>query len=464
MNKQNSTFLEKVRHTIERYALLSPGDGVLVALSGGCDSVCLLSALSKLSQSLQLKLMAVHVNHQLRGEEAERDEAFVSSLCKGLGLPLTVIRADVAAYAKKHKIGTEEAGRIRRYEAFEHVRQENGFHWIATAHHADDNVETVFMRFLRGTGIRGLAGIPCKTESNIIRPLLEVTRQEIEEYAHLQGLDYVTDSTNALGLYTRNKIRLDLIPHLKEEYNPNLTQTLKQNIHHYRECADFLLTTIDGLTKTYFYKKHYGGYFLVSDLHKLHPYAVKIMFQQILEGFACGNQITGTKLDLLLELADNEAGTVCVSGEITVYALYEKLYFVHTKQKTAFCYQLDIPGKLTIPETGQTLTASLEDNYRSSASRKTVYLDANAVKGNRLTIRSRKNGDFFYPHGLNGKKKLKDYFIDEKVPVFQRDAVPLVLSGEDIIWIAGFRADERACSRAAENYLKLSITGENADG
>ena len=189
MNKQNSTFLEKVRHTIERYALLSPGDGVLVALSGGCDSVCLLSALSKLSQSLQLKLMAVHVNHQLRGEEAERDEAFVSSLCKGLGLPLTVIRADVAAYAKKHKIGTEEAGRIRRYEAFEHVRQENGFHWIATAHHADDNVETVFMRFLRGTGIRGLAGIPCKTESNIIRPLLEVTRQEIEEYAHLQGLD-----------------------------------------------------------------------------------------------------------------------------------------------------------------------------------------------------------------------------------------------------------------------------------
>ena len=464
MDKQRNMFLQKIRHTVERYALFSPGDSVLIALSGGCDSVCLLSVLSEFSKSLHLKLMGVHVNHQLRGMESDRDEAFVKLLCKGLGLPLTVIRADVASYAKKHKTGTEEAGRLLRYEAFERVRQENGFQWVATAHHADDNVETVFMRFLRGTGIRGLAGIPCKTESNIIRPLLEVTRQEIEEYAHLQGLDYVTDSTNGLGLYTRNKVRLDLIPHLKEEYNPNLTQTLKQNINHYRECADFLLTAIDGLTKTYFYKKHYGGYFLLSDLHKLHPYAVKSMFQQILEALPCENQITGAKLDLLLELADNGAGTVCVSGEITVYALYEKLYFVHTKQKTAFCYQLDIPGKLTLPETGQTLTASLEDNYRSSASRKTVYLDTSAVKGSSLTIRSRKNGDFFYPHGLNGKKKLKDYFIDEKVPVFLRDAVPLVLSGEDIIWVAGFRADERACSRAAGNYLKLCITGENADG
>ena len=217
--KHKETLPEQVRAFLQEQQMVQAGDTICCALSGGADSVCLLRCLLELAEPLHLTITAVHVNHQLRGAESERDAAFCEALCTRWNVPLHMVRCDVNAYAEQHHASIETAARACRYAAFSAIPANH----IVTAHTASDNLETMLHRLIRGSGLRGLAGIPAVRE-RYIRPLLTVTRAEVEAYLQTLGQDYVTDSTNETDAYTRNQIRHQLIPVLKQ-LNPSLEQT-----------------------------------------------------------------------------------------------------------------------------------------------------------------------------------------------------------------------------------------------
>ena len=208
--------LDKVLATIKKYNMIEKGDKIVIGVSGGADSVCLTDILNKVKKEIEIEIILVHINHNIRGEEAKRDENFVIELGKKYNNLVRVFSYDVEKLAKERSLTVEEMGRKLRYEAFNSVALEKGK--IAVAHNLNDNCETMIMRFFRGTGIKGLGGISAKRE-NIIRPLIELSREEIERYCLENNLDYCEDSTNSVEKYTRNKIRLNLIPMIKKEFN-----------------------------------------------------------------------------------------------------------------------------------------------------------------------------------------------------------------------------------------------------
>ncbi len=230
-------FCNRILNTIREKGLIKGGETVIVGFSGGADSVCLLLALKKMESLLKIKLKAVHVNHCLRGDEALRDEAFCKRLCLEKNIDFEAVRADVRGYAKEKKLSLEEAGRAVRYSILLERCPKGGL--IATAHHADDMAETVLLNILRGSGLRGLAGIVYKRE-NIIRPLLDVDKEDILRYARENGIDFVTDSTNLENDYTRNKLRNEILPVLKSDVNRRSSLHLKELAETAFEADEFI--------------------------------------------------------------------------------------------------------------------------------------------------------------------------------------------------------------------------------
>ena len=218
----------KILKTISEFNMFGRGDRVLAAVSGGADSVCMLHMLCALKKNLGFELACAHLNHGLRGEAAEADARFVEELCKKLGVTFYVKCVDVAELAKDCKLSTEEAGRKARYDFFNELKEAHGFTRIATAHNKNDNAETVLMRIIRGSGLDGLSGIPYVREDNVVRPLLDVSRQEIEEYCKKYNLEYRTDTTNLENDYTRNKVRNLLIPYIEKEFNSGIIDSLNR--------------------------------------------------------------------------------------------------------------------------------------------------------------------------------------------------------------------------------------------
>ncbi|MBQ6530500.1 MAG: tRNA lysidine(34) synthetase TilS, partial [Clostridia bacterium] len=220
--------LNRIKKYIETNELLQRGDKVLVGLSGGADSVCLTHALQSLSEQLGIEVYTAHVNHGIRGEEAVRDEEFAKSFSEKLGISCFTARLNIPEDARQKSISEETAGRIARYDFFNRIAAENRLTKIATAHNRNDNAETLLMNFMRGSTVKGLGGIPVR-RGNIVRPILCLTRAEIEEYCRENSLEYVTDSTNNETIYTRNKIRRELIPLIERTYNPNFVTTATEN-------------------------------------------------------------------------------------------------------------------------------------------------------------------------------------------------------------------------------------------
>lgn len=273
-HKKKQTLPEKVQLFLQQYHMVQAGDTVCCALSGGADSVCLLRCLLELAEPLQLRVTAIHVNHQLRGAESERDAAFCMALCARLQVPLQVVRCDVAAYAEQQKCSMETAARDCRYAAFASAAATR----VATAHTASDNLETMLHRVIRGSGLRGLAGIPPVRE-RYIRPLLTVTRTEVEAFLQTLGQDYVTDSTNATDAYTRNRIRHDLIPKM-QELNPALEQTAIGMLQALQTEQDYMAKQAAAILQV-----HQTDDYTLSDLRTEHPAMQLRCIMQLLEQF-----------------------------------------------------------------------------------------------------------------------------------------------------------------------------------
>lgn len=450
-----TNMLQQVKKTILEHNLLQPGDRVLVALSGGADSVCLLDCLLCLAEELNIKVFAAHVNHCLRGEEADDDEAFVRELCQLCDVPLFTCTKDVHALAAVKKIGTEAAGRLVRYEFFESVLQENGLHKIATAHHANDTVETVLMRLLRGTGPLGLSGIPYQN-GRVIRPLLDVTRIEIEAYLEEKRLSFRTDRTNFEALYTRNRIRHELIPFLEKEFNPNFQKNFREQIRLYSANSAYIKKEAETLFSRLAKQISAGHGFSCEALLLEDVFLVSVMLHQAIMQLTDTREILQHHIDAVISIVQKGSGAVSLPGNVVAEICHGVLYLRKDTEKVTFCYLIEPGSEIYLEEIEATITCYKANAVPEKHDSNTICLDVEKVNGKKLTVRSRTEGDFFYPIGMEGRKKLQDFFVDQKIPYFLRDSIPIVTVNDEVAWVAGYRGDRRFVA-SKDNNASLCV-------
>lgn len=463
--------LNKVKQTVNKFRMISPGDRIAVAVSGGADSVALLDCLNAMAVEKQFQLYVIHVNHLLRGTEAEADAEYVAELAGKYNLPYTIRRVDVRKLAKAMATSKQDAARILRYRAMEEVAVNWGANKIALGHHADDQAETILLHLLRGTGLEGLVGMQPVREGRYIRPLLEVTRQEIEAYCDSHNLEYRTDRSNLQTVYLRNKIRLELMPLLLRDYNPALVRGLSRLASIAREESDFLSQeTVKAFAQV---ATAQDPSRVVLEIGKLSTLPKALQRRVLISAW---KKVSGVHANLELERVDEALDlaehSLTGSGIQMPNGVYlEKSYGVlivrldlgHNGLEKDFAYMLPVPGKVTVGELALTVKAEYVPNYhptgssRPSVDNLSVFLDADKISSP-LIVRNRRAGDRFYPLGAPGHKKLKDFFIDAKVPRELRQKALLVCCEEEIIWVAGMRlAEPYRISNSTGKILALTV-------
>lgn len=437
--------VNKVKKTIDKYSMLRWKENVLIGLSGGADSVCLSLVLKKLSKQYDLILSAVYIDHGLRPQDTDKEIAFCENFARtqGMGFNVRRIRAS-SKHIKRKRQNLHDELRQLRYSEYRKLAFELSAGSIALGHTRDDQAETLVMRMIRGAGLRGLSGI-YPVNCCIIRPLIEVSRYDIEDFLKQQGQAYIDDPSNQKDIYLRNKIRHSVIPVLKN-LNPNLSETLAHIADANREDEDLLeLITAREFENIFSDKTHNMIELFLKPFMQLHPAMKRRVIRRAVEAIAGLWGISMGHIDTVIALVEegSTGGVIHLPGGIRAVKEYNTFKITTTIPKKLSSYHLDVPGSLYLKETGLTLEASIEHgNMHLKKQQNIAAFDFNRVKPP-LCVRSRQPGDFFFPQGFGKKKKLQDLFVDLKIPKEARDAIPVVTSGDDIIWIAGYRADER---------------------
>jgi tRNA(Ile)-lysidine synthase len=452
--------LSRVKGTIQRNHMIEPRDHIGVAVSGGVDSVVLLDILAGLREELHISLMVLHLNHGIRGEEAERDQRFVQALSKEYALPHFDREADVPGYMKKHPSSPQEAARELRYLFFEEAIQTHDLDKVAMGQNADDQAETVLMRFLTGGGARGLKGIP-PLRGPYIRPLLDIWREELLAYAQHKGISFVQDSSNMKKTYLRNRIRHELLPTLRE-YNPNIKERLLQLAHVLNEDETYL----DGLADEVAKRITTEGAETSIPIPQLRSLPQGLQARVLQHAFArlsAGGVLEYLHVQGILHMIQGRGGTKGLALPKGLWAtrVYDTLVLgkgEEQPEKMAEATDLSIPGRTRLAGFGKAIEATLSEGRISPRpDPQEAYLDYHQL-ALPLQARSFHPGDSFMPLGMKGRKKLKDFFIDLKIPRSERPKIPLVISGGDICWVAGWRIDERfKIGKGTKKVLRLTI-------
>lgn len=428
--------------------MISEGDCVIVAVSGGPDSVCLLHILHELKDELNIRLVVAHYDHGLRPAEDKSETAFVRSLAQSLGLPFETAKGHLLE--KQSPGSREEVARNARYAFLEKVRKKHKAQKIALGHNLNDQAETILMRLLRGSGPSGLTGMPPCRDGSIIRPLIEIERSEIESYLKAKKLSSVTDSSNLKTAYLRNKIRREVMP-LLEVHQPQLAPLLSQTAEILRDEDDYL----DRIAEAWL-----TGNMGLSPHHSVKvPIATFLALPVALRRRVIRTGIKKVKKDLrrmswdhveaIQRMAQSEKPQAILNlpGRLTVQRTYDRLIFSSSAQKKPrpFFYLLESVGKYEFEEIGRSLSIEAIKNrkgLRLRGSSRTAFLDADKLRFP-LTLRPFRAGDRFIPFGMEGHKKLKDFFVDLKVPLEQRRSTPLLCWKDQPVWVCGFRIDDR---------------------
>jgi tRNA(Ile)-lysidine synthase len=452
--------LSRVKGTIARHAMIGPRDHIGVAVSGGIDSVALLDILSGLRQELPIVLAVLHLNHGIRGAEAARDQRFVQELSKRYSLSYLDQEVDVPAYQKQHSLSLQEAARELRYRFFDEACQTLDLDKVAIGQTADDQAEMVLMRVVRGGGSRGLKGIP-PVRGRYIRPLIEVWREELLHYVRHKGLPFVQDSSNLKKAYLRNRIRYELIPVL-QGYNPGIKQRLLHLARVLGEDASYLDSLAEEIA-TGIVEAGEEVSIAIPVLRSL-PVALQArVLQQAFVSLAARDTLEYPHITSVMELIGEAGGSkqVTLPGGYWAKRSYDTL--VLGKQGTiskgmAGEIDLTIPGTTRLEGLGMEMEAVIaEGSPDLQADADTAFLDFRHV-ALPLRVRTFQPGDCFIPLGMKSPKKLKNLFIDLKIPRAKRLEIPLVLSGNAICWVAGLRIDERFKVRPdTSQTLKLCL-------
>lgn len=442
--------LDQVRQTITRYTMLTAGDRVLVAVSGGVDSVVLLHVLKELTRELKLTLAVAHFDHGIRPDSAQ-DAEFVRQLARSLKLRFYTERADVPAYAQAKKISLEVAARQLRYQFLEKTAKTHTFTKIALGHTLNDQAETLLMRLIRGSGLDGLAGIPpvrSTQHCQYIRPLIECTREQIEAFAKTKNLQWREDPTNRDRTILRNRIRHELIPILRE-YNPNLLEALGRTARLLSQAAEHLKHEADQLLKDLLCDERADE--LALDLKrflKLHYYLQALVLRQAVSTVNALCELEAAHIEAVLEwLSRRGEGELALPAGVRVLRRHNQLLVTARPAATPkrFEHLLTVPGETVLPEIGwrfQTVLGAQPHLCRlnpQDTSALRVLLDADKVQGG-LRVRNRRPGDRIVLK--EGTKKLQDLFVDKKIPREARDTIPLICDENALIWIVGQAVNE----------------------
>lgn len=491
-NKSRSTqLLQKTLQAIEKFQLVKPGATILAAVSGGPDSVCLLDLLVKLSPELNVSVGVAHLNHGLRAAEADRDADFVRSLAGSYDLPFYHEKKDVRTAAKNKGLSLEEAGRMERYAFFNNIAKSRGYNRIALAHNSDDNAELFLMNLLRGSGPAGLKGM-ARIRGNIIRPLLDTKRDAIMLYLSDNGLSYREDASNTDPAFLRNKIRHELLPLLEEAYNPAIRENLNRMADIFDAEERWLEELVDQtLARIASPSGPEESLLSVSGLKALPTAQFRRVLRRVigtLKGDLRG--IAYSHMDAAVRLVHSPRQTAWLDLPARIRLEKSGPYLRvrrepdnlrkcrPTSSRLVFQYGIhleDLPVSRWIPEIGKTLrlsclsdeqAAKIAANLTSRISRQddnrqddkmTAYLDLDLIHSP-LTVRNPEAGDRITPLGMKGSQKIKDVFINHKVPRAQRAFFPVLCSRETILWLAGRALSEKAkITSSTRHILKAEL-------
>jgi len=427
---------------IEQNKLFNPTGKVLAAVSGGMDSVLMAHLLKAAGYSFSI----AHCNFQLRGHEALADQEFCQTLAQQLSVPFHTINFDTGAYAAESKISIQMAARELRYQWFQQIKQQHGYDAIALAHHQNDTIETILLNLTRGTGIAGLHGILPKN-GDLVRPLLFLSREKIAHIIAQNKIDFVEDSSNSTIKYARNKIRHEVIPRLKE-LNPSLEKTFENNLQHFREMEILLELRLEELRKDILIEQDEEIHIALSAIKTLEPQ--KLLFFKLLQPYGFND----ATVDDLIASLDKHSGRVFESLDHRIVLDRENI-ILSKKTSNPIAVRINPTDhlikyhnyKVTLLHDDSPLI--IKDNPLA------VSIDAELLFYP-LIIRRWQQSDFFYPLGMKTRKKLSDFFIDQKIPVHQKSQIPLLVNGNgDIIWIVGYRGSERY--KVSKNTKKVTI-------
>lgn len=424
--------VERFEKYIGSLRFFAPGDTLLAGISGGLDSV----VLAELLHRSGLAFSVAHCNFNLRGEESDRDEAFVRQLAIKYDKPFYCQSFDTVGIASERGISIEMAARDLRYEWFEEIRKSHHYDWIVVAHHLDDQAETFFLNLARGTGISGLTGMKA-VNGKVVRPLLFATRNEIQQFAVENWLSYREDSSNALTEFQRNKIRHQILP-LMEELNPSFRSGLQDTISHLRDTYLIYNQAVGQAWERIVRRKSADEFEISTDeLKYLEP--VSTFLFEILKPYHFNSEV----ISEILKSLDGQSGKQFLSpthravldrGCIVVKkrsAISQERYYLEEN-----CQHIDHPISLSLATTDRT------ESFSISASPKTAMIDRDTLQFP-LILRKWQKGDYFQPLGMKGFKKLSDFFVDEKISLPDKEKIWLLTNGEEIVWVTGLRLDDR---------------------
>ena len=435
---------QKVLKFIDENSLIAKGDKIIVSFSGGPDSVFLLYFLKKFQNRFNISLSAFHLNHMLRGKEADLDELFSRNMCTELNIPFHSVRKNVKQFSLNNKISVEEAGRTIRYSELNKLVKHTGFNKIATAHHINDNAETVLLNLIKGTGLKGISGIPVIRE-NIIRPALIVSKQEILAYLEEENIEFRIDKSNESLDYERNFIRHELLPLIKQHLNPSVELALFNSSRNIRNIYSYLLNKTSQELKN-LTPANNELRISIAELKKLDEELLTFALKE-LTGRNFSENLTFNNINSLKNLIFKDSGIkLKVSADLIVYKEREDLVFCRNTdylEQIAVSEELSVGGEKSV---GNLIVSvkSVEIEEISPGKEKTrEFISEDAIFGDKFIIRTWQEGDRFIPFGMKGSKLVSDFLNEIKIESHRKKEQLLLVNGKKIVWVIGHRIDDR---------------------
>lgn len=477
--------MKRIEKFIQKYHMLTCGDKVIAGVSGGADSVCLFLMLLELREKIGFDLIAVHVHHGLRGEAADQDQRFVEALCEQHRIPLEIFRVNLESIAKKRKQSLEEAGRMVRREAFDSVCQKYGGNKIALAHHQNDNAETLLWNLSRGTGLDGLGGIR-PVNGKFIRPLLCMNRKEIEEYLSKRKQSYCIDETNAGTDYTRNKLRHLVLPILEEQVNSAAVRHMNETMEQIWELQEYMQEQVEAAYQECVQEHSEKACWIQIQQNSFETFPELIKKMVIRKGM---EQVGGKKRDLshkhvdvMMELMNKQVGrTLDLPYEMHAKRNYEgirlekrRTYSSGEEKKAEIMQEcmseLNIPGEIILADRNLKVRCKILEKPKNLSIKDipqkiyTKWFDYDIIK-NSLIMRTRREGDFLTITADGKKQTIKKFFINQKIPSEERDTVPLIADGDEIVWIVGYRQNQAyQITEKTKHIVEIEVYGGEENG
>ena len=471
--------MKKIEAFIKKYHMIQEHDIVVTGVSGGADSICLLFALLELKKALDFQIVVCHINHGIREVSADRDEQFVRKICEEKGLTFRVFHKNVELIAIKRKQSLEEAGRMVRREAFEKVLKEVNGTKIATAHHQNDNAETLLMNLARGSGLRGMCGIT-PVNGIWIRPLLCVKRSQIEEWMERYEIPFCQDETNEEDLYTRNRVRHRIIPELETQVNPQTVKHLYEASVQVQEVWEYIAAQTKKAYADCVQEQKQEGLLIYKEKFDALPDALKkFLIKSTLENIAkASKDVTSAHISAVLDLLEGQVGRrINLPYHITAKRVYAGVLVESKKGKKHLNLEeklspreLLISGEIVIPERNLKVSCKVfkkKANFSFSLIPQKTYtkwFDYDIIK-NSLIMRTRREGDFLTITADGKKQTIKKFFINQKIPSEERDTVPLIADGDEIVWIVGYRQNQAyQITEKTKHIVEIEVYGGEENG